>query len=222
VDFTFFAPVIQNYNTEKTQDFSVAVQPAAGGTGFVAIGGSAEEQRRKIEVFDSERMPVITDIQALETRSNNLRRKLKTSALCIPFFLMAGIVLLHFLLRQRRRLSQDHGFARRYYAKAHCLKTFEEVKTAEDPVETLYRGLATFVADMLNLEAAGLTASDVDALLQAHGAGEEARELTGRVLRACERARYAGRSSTQEEIAALLDAALSAVEKLHPSLEKSS
>jgi len=220
VEFTFFAPMLKNYKTERSKEIEVEVAPSAEVNTFVAIGGSAEEERRRIDVFDGDMLPIITDVQAISAPSKKSSGRLGFLALTSPMACALVLVITHIVLRQRRRLSQDRGYARRYYAKTASLTALEEAAETEDPAETLYRAVATFVGDMLNINGAGLTSSEVETLLRERNVSEELLSAVSRTMKACERARYAGRSSTQEEIEALCSAAKNIVERLYERLKE--
>ena len=220
VEFTFFAPILKNYKTDRSNEIKVTVQPSSESDKFVAIGGSAEEERRRIDVFDDDMLPIITDEQAIAMQMKKSSDRLGFMTLASPLLWALILVITYIALQQRRRLSQDHGYARRYYAKTACLKVLTEATRTEDPTETLYRAITTFVGDMLNINGAGLTSSEIEALLQERNVNDEVVSAVSRTMKACERARYAGRSSTPEEIEALCSAARDIVEQLHELLKE--
>jgi hypothetical protein len=220
IEFTFFAPILKNYKTERSNEIKVTVAPSTDSNNFVAIGGSAEEERRRIEVFDGDMLPIITDPQAIAASPPKHNGRLGLAALAGPMLFAFVLIIVHVFLLQRRRLTYDRGYARRYYARTVCLKTLSEAAAAKDPIETLYRAITTFIGDMLNINGAGLTPDEAASLLQEKNVDPEIVTLASRTMKACERARYAGHASTQDEIEALCSAATDLVEKLHESLKE--
>ncbi len=222
VVFTFFAPASGEYESAQSAALSVDVQAAAGGETLVAVGGSAEEQRRRIDVYDDGLLPIVTDPQAVAASARRRNTRLGLAAFMSPLAPLLALVACYIALQHRRRLSSDRGYARRYYAKTTCLKQLTEAAEASDPTETLYRALTGFVGDMLNVNGAGLTSSEVESLLRERGAPEETLLIMTRVLKACERARYAGRTPSGEELTTLCATATDVVEALHEKLREES
>lgn len=220
LEFTFFAPILKNYKTERSPEKIVTVQPSADGNAFVAIGGSAEDQRRKIDVFDGDMLPIITDTQPLTTPAAIRSKRLGIAALFSPVLSAILLAAVYVALQQRRRLSRDSGYARRYYAKANCLKALDEAKEAKDATEILYRTITTFVGDMLNLNEAGLTSSEVKTLLCEKKVPEELVAEVSRMLKTCERAHYAGHSPSDEEVNALCADAQEVMKGLYEALKE--
>ncbi len=220
VEFTFFAPMLKNYKTDRSNEIRVTVQPAKEGSSFVAIGGSAEEERHKIDVFDGDMLPIITDPEAVANSAPAYHRRLGFFALTSPVMFAILLIGIQMFLSQRRRLVFDRGYARRYYAKNICIKALSDAKEAADPSEGLYRAITAFIGDMLNINGAGLTPAEIESLLHTRNVDPEIVALASRTLKACERARYAGRESSREDVDALCSAATDLVEKLHEILKE--
>ena len=121
--------------------------------------------------------------------------------------------------RWRRRLAEDSSFAREYFARSKSQKRLAGVLTANDPADALYHALAGFVADKLGVEEAGMTSADARQALARRGLPAELATGVEKILRACERARYAGAQPSEAELRALLDAAVQAMDKLEDALK---
>jgi len=220
VPFVFFAPIIKNYKTEQSPEYQVTVDAADGGNTLVAVGGSADAQRSRIQVFEEKILPVITEGDALFSESGANSARLSILALLSPALPLLVFIVLFAWLAWRGRLSRDQGYARRFYAKNKCLKALKEARASAEPSENLDVLLKVFIADMLNVNEAGLTSSDVEDLLKERRIAEDSIAMTVRVLRACERARYAGRNAGPEETEALCTATENVVEQLHAALQE--
>jgi hypothetical protein len=96
----------------------------------------------------------------------------------------------------------------------------QRVADSEDPGEALYRARAGYLSDTHNTVEAGLTSQDARELLEAKGVPLEAVTAVVSVLRACERARYAGGRLTREEVDALAAAAEHSVGQLQAGQRK--
>lgn len=218
--FVYFAPLIKNYKTEATPEFPVTVGAAEGGNTLVAVGGSATGQRSRIEVLEDSILPVVTDAAALDSVPRRAGAGLSTPALVSPALPLLAFIALSLLLAWRGRLARDRGYARRFFAKKRYRNTLANARRAADPTEALGAALKQFIADMLNINDAGLTSSDVETALLERNVDTETAALAVRVLRACERAKYAGRASGAEEVDALYAATEHAVERLHAVLRE--
>ncbi len=221
IEYTFFAPFLKDYKTERTNEIPAAVQPSSSGNALVAVGGSSEEQRRSIQVYDENMLPIIVDASLLSVQPSIRERRLSPIALLSPLLSAAVVGAVFAAMKHRRRLAGDKGYARRYRAKKRFESAVLDIASAKDPVELLYRAIVGFIADMLNINEAGLTSADVESLLRGCAAEEDLTQMTIRLLRACERTRYAGRDSAPEELDALLNAARTVVNQLQALLTES-
>ncbi len=220
VEFTFFAPILKNYKTERSKEMKVTVAPSADSNNFVAVGGSAEEERRRIEVFDGDMLPIITDPQAIAVQISRTNKHLGFLTVLSPMIFAFILAAIHIFLRQKRRLSYDRSYSRRYYAKANCMKTLEESKKSDDPTQSLYRAIASFIGNMLDINEAGLTSAEIESLLRSRNTQEELIGAVSRMLRKCERARYAGDDPETETIGVLCTDAQKLIEDLHEVLKE--
>jgi hypothetical protein len=220
VEFTFFAPMLKNYKTDRSNEIKVTVQPAKEGDSFVAIGGSAEEERHKIDVFDGDMLPIITDPEAIAVQLSKTNKHLGFFTLLSPMILAFMLAVIHIFLQQKRRLSFDRSYSRRYYAKSNCMKTLEETKKSDDPTQSLYRAIASFIGNMLDINEAGLTSAEIESLLRSRNTPEELISAASRMLKKCERARYAGDESDTETIEILCSDAQKLMEDLHEVLKE--
>lgn len=220
VEFTFFAPLLKNYKTERSNEKTVSVEPSEEGNTFVAIGGSAEEQRRKIDIYDGDMLPIITDVQAVSTQSRVNTQHLGFPALLSPLFPVLLLIALQIFIQQHHRLSRDSGYARRYYAQTTCRQTLAAVVHAEDPTETLYRAITSFIGNMLDINEAGMTSAEAEMVLRSQNIPEELIAAVSRMLHRCERARYAGTAASDEDMAGLCTDAQELVDALYEVLKE--
>lgn len=123
-------------------------------------------------------------------------------------------------VRRRRRLIEDPEYARDYYARSKSQKRLAGVPGAADPTEALFHALAGFVADKLHVEEAGMTSVDAHEAIIRRGIAVEVADNVAKILRACERARYAGAQLSGAEINALLDAARQAMDRVEDALRE--
>jgi hypothetical protein len=117
-------------------------------------------------------------------------------------------------LRRQRKLQDDPAYARTRFARAKSKQRLQHMHAAKEPVEELYRAVAGYVGDKFNIEASGMTSADVRTLLRERGIDEALADGITRILRNCERERYAAAKLAAPEVQALLEAAELALEEL--------
>ncbi len=211
VRYVFFAPVLKNYKTESVPARKVTVAVSAQGSQeLVTAGGAREEQRSVVLPVSDEPLPLIEDAGLEERASGGL---LAWLAALLPLPLYGG---LWGWLHRRRRMGTDIPYARRQNALKRARKALGTA--GGDSAEPVQLALAGFVADLVNVNAAGLTASDVADLLGGRGCDLALVKETTDILRACERARYAGRAPAPGEVAALKERADALLEPLRRAL----
>lgn len=117
--------------------------------------------------------------------------------------------------RQRRRLREDVGLARRRSAKRHAREKLSRARTSADPGERaslVATAVLTYIADCLNLPVGGMTRPDALDRLRRHHVDPNVLERTDALLAACEAARFAGRREAPAD--ALLGPAHQCVKEL--------
>lgn len=211
VQYVFFAPMLKNYKTERipARKITVAV-PAQGSQELVTAGGAREEQRSVVLPVSDDLLPLIEDAGLGARRTGPA---LALLAALLPFPLYGGLWL---WLHRRRRLETDIPYARRQRALKHARRALDRVDgQSPEPVQL---ALAGFVADLVNVNAAGLTASDVADLLGGRGCDLSLVKEATDILRACERARYSGAAPSPGELESLRARADALLEPLRRAL----
>jgi len=212
IPFCYFDPASERYRTEETRPIALRVAPPREGVYASADHPAAPQYRADIE----------EDIWSVKPVAGRLRIRggsvaLPTTVVVSPPLLWGGFFL---FMRRRRRLLTDPEYARKYYARSRGHKRLARVAASPEPVEELYRALIEFLADACNVNAAGLTSEDVRGLLEGRGLRDEAAENLVKILRACERDRYAAAKLSPAEMDALTRAAVSCVDRLEEALLK--
>lgn len=213
VSFTYFDPGNGRYETLTADPIELRVAPAEGVTSPVLTAG--DPGASQIDILADDIHSILPAAQALRpSRENGAASGI---ALAGPPVLYAGIAL---FLRRRRRFQEDSRYARDYLARSRNRKRLKHLENAPDPAEALHRALAGFVADKLYLNESGLTSEDTREVLEARGVPEELVKGIVKVMRASERARYAGAKLSPEELHALKSAALKQMDALDDALRK--
>ncbi|MFM1919737.1 MAG: hypothetical protein RLZZ303_1371 [Candidatus Hydrogenedentota bacterium] len=207
--FTYFAPDIGSYKTLATRPIEVDVKIAKDEGQLVAVGGSNAQARSTVEVLNTDIEPLLPAEGSLAPAGSHL--PLNTIGFgAPPLVFLAGLLW----IRRSRRLATDVGYARGLRARTRSEKLLKAAASSKDPGEALFKALTGFVGDKLNLADAGLTSQDVRDVMVKGGFGDSLVEEYVKVLRTCERYRYAGQAMTPVEVAALTESAYSALDHL--------
>ncbi len=215
IAFCYFAPIIGQYKTETTKPFSVLVKESDESSQLVSAGGIQNAQETRVQILSEDLEAIVHDPAPL--KPYRPARLAGGGFALAPPALFAVFAL---FMRRRRRLSEDQAYARDYYARSRSLKRLQSVATAEEPSDELYRALTGFLADKLNVNEAGITSEDARRLLSERVGDTASTQQVVKVLRACERARYAGGQLEREEVLALSQAAEEALDSLDGALKK--
>nr|AUN36974.1 BatD [uncultured bacterium] len=212
LSLTYFTPETAKYQATIAPALAVNVRKAVE-TPMVVVGGSQPQNtttgRTLTEIF-----PIVRSSGPLEHHDSGW--PINVAVLVVPPTIYTGLFL---FMRRRRRLSEDTEFARDYFARSKSQKRLAGVRRAKDPSAELFRAMSGFVADKLHIEEGGLTSADARKAIAQRGLGAELAENVEKILRACERARYAGAALSPAELKALLDAARQAMDQLEVALK---
>ncbi|MBI4558721.1 MAG: BatD family protein [Candidatus Hydrogenedentes bacterium] len=214
IEFCYFDPQAATYKTLKQGPFTVKVLRAPGQQ-RVVFGESVPSDKVKLDVVEESILPLIAAPAALRPGGSSSVDELLW--LLLP---PAGYVAAATLMARRRRFTRDTRYARAYYAKGKAHKRVRAAMKATDPSQELYRALVGFLADKFDVPEAGITSADVERLVGEKGVNGEPTESVLKILRACERERYAGAPLSRDEIEALAHAALKGMEDIEVALRR--
>ena len=214
IQFCYFDPSKEVYRTEKTDPLAVQVLASAEKSEHVILTAAVPGQGGVV-VLGEDIRPIITDAGKLRPHHRSAYATPVVAA--VPALCYCGLAL---FMRRKRRFEQDVGYARDYFARSKGRKRLNAVATADEPSEELYRTVVGFVADKFNIPEAGITSGDIEQLFLARCVDTELSETFIRILRACERARYAAERLSREEVTALTQAAAEVMDRLDATLRK--
>ena len=215
VTYIYFDPERESYVHKKVGPFHLIVAPSTERTRHLIVADDIEMERRGVEILVEDIHPIITHIDPLQSR--------QPSPLAVPAAValpLAGYASVALVMARRRRFENDTGFARAYRARARALRSIAEVARSRVPGEDLYRALIGFVSDTFDLTHGGLTSPDVDRILRERGVDDAVRAQLVKILRACERVKYASQKISKDELNALIRGAESSVQKLDRVLKQ--
>lgn len=213
--FCHFDPEREDYVVEELGPFLLNVLPAGDPGRHMVVDEGLREP-------EPDSQSITTDIRGFRGRGGPLRAgggvlPGQTAALvAAPPVLYAALAL---ALARRRRLASDMGYARSVRARAQARRKLAAVAGSEDPMAALYRVLRTYLADRTGADAGGMTADDARRLLAERGVDDAIVREVYRLLRMCERARYAGDRPDAAEAERLADQVRDAIDRLEPALK---
>ena len=114
-------------------------------------------------------------------------------------------------MTRRRRLADDVGYARSRKAKHKGIRRLEDVFDADDSADELFRAVAGYIGDKFNVHDGGMTSSEVTGLLESHEVDRGLVETFERILKSCDRSRYASEALSIDELRALVQASETAI-----------
>ena len=209
VEYCYFDTETKDYVTEQVGPFVVEVLATPEEQSDQIVDSNLDLGAKPVTVLGE-------DIRPLEANPGGLRRQ--GAAPVTAATLVAGPILaycaLAVYLGRKRRFDSDTGLARSHRARVRARKRLTAVAKAPEPTEELYRALVGFVADKFDVSEAGMTSSDAQELLRRYEIGPDLVDTLLKILRKCERARYAGDRLSREEIDALVHGAAAAMERM--------
>lgn len=191
------------------------------------VADSPEEQQAMIHSTDIsrdvERVRVLSKgILPLDTDVDNLRpRRIPIAVLPVAFLsppiAYAGFAL---FLRRRRRFASDTAYSRAYHARRRAHDELARVTNSRGGVESLSRAATNYLADVTNRAEGAITFADAQTLVAQLPVDAATSEKLLKVIRACERHRYAGASLSDAEVSALAHAAEEAIDAMDAVLSR--
>lgn len=215
VTYIYFDPEQETYVHKTVGPFRLIVSPSAEQTRHLILADDLELEQRGVEILSEDIHPIVTQVNALQPRRSYPLSV--PAAVALP---VAGYASVALVMARRRRFEHDTGFARGYRARSHALRGIAKVAHSAVPGEDLYRALIDFVSDSFDLAHGGLTSSDVDRILFERSVDDAVREQLVKILRACERVKYASQKISRDELNALIRGAESSVQELDRALKQ--
>jgi hypothetical protein len=207
IGYTFFDPASATYKTERSEPLTLHVTAPAKREAQVVVGAG------KVE---TEAQSLGSDILALDTQIGSLQRQgdrtIPTAVVYVtPVFAYTAFAL---YLRRSRRFANDRAFARGYGALKNGMDRLARARQSGRTADGLYETITGFIADEFNLPEIGMTSAEAQLFFEAQRIPAEIADAFHKILKACERARYAGAELSADEVDALTQGAESAMQRL--------
>ncbi|MFH1502627.1 MAG: BatD family protein [Candidatus Eisenbacteria bacterium] len=212
---SFFDPAAGSYGRSDSRPITLDVTPGTGDGGDVELPVRAAISRlgRDVRYIREPAGSLRPAKRPLHTRPSFLMLQL------VPLAAFAGAVAYR---RRRDRFAGNEGLARHVRAPAAARKELREARTlaasgdAEGTCSSIARALTDLIGDRWNVQARGMTLTEIEGVIRTDGAEEELVTRVGELLRACDLGRFAaGEGSVEaERLIGEADACLRALERV--------
>jgi hypothetical protein len=201
--FASFDTEKAEYQTVMLGPFPLDVTSTGEGPSHLLASAQVPAAQKKVEILAEDIRPLMERPASLASEKGG------NGAWTLVFFALPALAFvgMRMAVGRNRRLAENRGWTRSQRARASGLKRLRGVADASEPADELFRAMASFVSDALNLGEAGLTSGDVRAELERAGLPGELSERAAQILRACERSRYGEQRLSRDEVSALISAA---------------
>jgi hypothetical protein len=215
--FCHFDPEREEYVVTELGPFPLNVLPAADPDRRVVLDEGLQPEGPAVQ-------RISTDIRGFQGHGGALARRGTPgwqlgAAVAAPPLAWAGIAL---VVTRRRWAGSNAVRARFGRARARARKDLAAATQGEDPMAELYRVLRQYIADKTAADPNGMTADDARRALAGAGADDASVRDAYRLLRDCERARYAGGRLGSEAVEQQARAVRQVVDRLETSLSRKS
>jgi len=221
VTFSYFDPVTGAYQDASAQPITIRVNPGASGPTVSSINLPESEE---IRLLSRDIRYIKPDVAYLR---NDLRpfyaRPWYWALHALPLLTLVGAVLLR---RRQDRLRMDVSYARRVRARATAGKKLARASQLlkDEDISTFYlllsEALLGFIADHLDLKAAGLTSDDISSRMTGAGVPTTLVQQLVAMLKRCDAARYAPSTLSQDMRHLDLEEARRLIDELGKVFEK--
>lgn len=218
---TVFNPDTENFEELVTKPVALTVSEASRVTPGELVGALSNSGKSELKSSAQGIFQNITDVSELRDQNVNV-----VALAEIAVGLWCGFGCLFVAVHSYRRRSSDAVWQRRQNAPRKADRLVTEARSAlaesrpTDALRAVRSSIVGLIADMQNIVAEGLTASETDAVLSRTAVPAEERAEAMRLLEAVESAEYG--SGSASEIPALIAAAERLLPKLARHLERGS
>ena len=215
ISFCYFHPQRAEYVTLTAGPFDMPVADSPETQQHMVSSADIGRDVDRVSVLSEGLLPPDTLPDGLEPQ--------RLSTIAFPVAAVVppmSYVALALFLQRKRRFAADTAYSRAYHARQRAHEALGHAGSAADPVEALSRATTGYLADIRNLPPGSITSADAQAIVGQLRIAPETSERLLKVIRACERHRYAGAQLSGHEVLALVQAAEEAIDDVETSLRK--
>ncbi|MCC6798269.1 MAG: protein BatD [Candidatus Hydrogenedentes bacterium] len=211
ISYTYFDPELGSYQTAQTNPLVLLVRGAKKEE-QVVVGAGGEFKK---ESLGSDILDIVPSTRTLAPEHN----------LTVPTMLGFGAPVVAYLafgiaLRRQRRFATDRAYARKYGALKRASELLEKARQSRKSADVLYHAVTGYVADEFDLPETGMTSAEARLFFSSQRVPDDIAEPFHKILKACERARYAASELSADEVDALIQGAKTGMERLDQFLRQ--
>ena len=211
IRYTYFDPEMGAYQTAQTNALVLSVR-ATKQEEQVVVGAGGEGKK---ESLGSDILDIATSARELGPEQDLTKRTVFGYTAPVLAYAVFALVL-----RRQRRFANDRAFARKYGALKRATEMLDEARHSKKSADTLYHAVTGYIADEFNLPETGMTSAEARLFFASQRVPDDIAEPFHKILKACERARYAASELSPDEVAALIQGAKTGMERLEQFLEQ--
>ena len=217
VEFVYFNPNADDYAALTSEEMKLGVVSAPEGLERVMAdsGGARGGEATSVDVYEDALAPIVKSpgaIYASRAWTTPFVAALASPAAAYAIFIAW---LLHY-----RRNNSDSPEARARNAYGRGKKRLADLEGHATDIDALHQALRGYIADRLGVPEGGLTSHDAERLLHEASIEGDLADATVRTLRACERAAYASQAISVDEHKALLNSAVTNMDRLERAFKE--
>jgi hypothetical protein len=209
----FFDPVQERYETVASRPIALTVTPNRNLSQPEVIAN-----REEVRLLGQDIRYIKPDREQLVDHSQLLYQR--GSYWLLQFLPVVGVVVAYVYRKHQERLEGDVAYARRRRAHSEARKRLGETSRLMDGGDRaafhaeLHRSVAQFLADRLNLSAAGMTAEEACKILKDKNIDEEYIVQVRHIFQQCDMARFAPGQMNAQQVKALYEKAVEVIDYL--------
>jgi len=219
IEFNYYDPINAQYRTVSTREISINVEK---GDEDIAIAGAG---------FSKEEVKLVgQDIRFIQRTTPDLKRSgyyfyknpLFYLGLIIPLILLIAAM---FQRRQMDKISENEAYARNRRANQLAKKRLKHARSSlsEDTQKEYYaetsRALIGYLADKLNVSAAGVMSDQLESMMRGKALDEDIIKSFMDCISVCDYQRFAPSNSTYEEMSELYEQSKIVISKIEKSIK---
>ncbi len=215
-EFSFFDPEKEQYVSQQLGPFLVVCREnTSSDKRFADFSGANTNVHKRVEVIEPDLEPIITDVEQLTPAQN--RSYAVIMVISLPPILWFGLAT---YMTRKRIFDKNPEWKRFRTARNKALRQLQEASNKPDPVAEIYQVIRNYLAEKGNLPALSLTTADASRILEEFEVDRAVSENVIKILKKCERTRYASVEISDEEVRALIDGTADVIKNMEKHFRK--
>lgn len=199
VEFSFFNPEIQDYETIQRGPFSLKVTPAT--TLLQPLQQPLLSEKKSVELLTKDIFYIKSEIGEEPLLKDLFNQRLKIIFVILsPLLFYLGALFIHF---KREKLRLDPSLARYSQAGKQARQALKQVSTtmeAKQAFSLIEKVITDYLSSKTGLAQGAINHNELDSLLEKYTFSAEKIEEINQILKACELSQFAGETQEKNSI----------------------